>query len=350
MPRLETYSTAGLAVGRRLEFWNDLTCSTFTPNVSDPRDLQGFAPSLSRSTLGEVLLSEVRSAPSIVRHTSQHVARTRKAMFFLHVQTEGRSCNRQEGREAFLDVGDLTLLDNTRPYQMEFEAPSTLLVVGIPDPLIRRHLPHPESAAARAIRRCDPLAALLVDLLGRLWALCQTDEARLNHAVECSLLSMIGAVYAGTPLGRGELNAGPEFRRLRILRFIEDHLGDADLGPTKIASALGTTPRNVHLTFSQGEETLCRYIQRRRLEECARIFADRAQQARTVSDVAFHLGFSSLTHFGKVFHDHFGVAATEYRAQRIREQPAAPSSAVVLAAKTSEPDHLESAAFAVAER
>jgi AraC-like DNA-binding protein len=320
MPRLETFSTTGLAVGRRLDFWNDLTCSTFTPNVCDPRDLQCFEPSLARSAVGSVLLGEVRSFPSVVRHTSQHVAQTRMAMFFLHVQLDGSSCNRQDGREACLDPGDFTLLDNTRPYQMAFEEPGTALVVGIPDRLMRRHLSHPENVVALPTRRCDPLAGLLVDMLGRLWSLCNADSARLNESVESALLSLIAAAYAGIPLARADASQLPECRRLRIVRFVEEHLGDPDLGPAKIASALRMTARNVHMTFSQGEATLSRYILRRRLEECARLLADPARRGRKISDIAFDLGFSSLTHFGKVFHEHFGMTASEYRHEGVPER------------------------------
>lgn len=327
MPRLETFSTASLAPGRRLDFWNDLTCSTFTPNVTDPRDPRSFEPSLSCAAVGEVLLSEVHSSPAIVRHTSQHVAKTHQAMFFLHVQLQGRTGNRQDGREACLNAGDFTLFDNTRPYQMVCDEPNTVLVVGVPDRLIRRHLSHPESVVALAIRRTDPLACLLVDMLERLWALCTSDLARLNSFAESALLSLIGAAYEGTPLARAEGTQSPAWRRLRIVRFVEAHLGDADLNPTKIAAALRMTPRNVHLTFSQGEETLGRYIVRRRLEACARILSDPAHKSRTISDVAFDHGFSSLTHFGKVFHDQFGKTASEYRQERLREAAAAPQPA-----------------------
>lgn len=319
MRRLETFSTTGLAAARRLEFWNDLTCSTFSPNVCDPRDLQCFEPRLSRAAVGQVLLSEVRSFPSVIRHTAEHVARSRKAMFFLHMQLDGRSGNRQEGREACLQAGDFALVDNTRPYQLAIEEPSTVLIVGIPDSLLRRHLPHPESVVALAVRRHDALAGLLVDMLGRLWALCNSDVERLNDSIESALLSLIGAAYAGIPVARADGAGGSEWRRLRILRYVEEHLGDAELGPATIAVALRTTPRNVHMTFSQGEETLCRYILRRRLEECARILGERAHLGRTISDVALDLGFASLTHFGKVFHDHFGMTASEYRHERSRE-------------------------------
>jgi AraC-like DNA-binding protein len=313
MAQLETFSTFGLAPRRRLDFWNDLACSTFTPIVADPRDLEAFQPSLTRASVGELLLSEVHSCPSVVRHTAEHVARTREAMFFLHAQLEGRSINRQDGREARLDRGDFTLFDNKRPYQMTFDEPNAVLVVGIPDRLLRRHLAHPESVVAIPMHRGDPLVGLFTDFLQRLWALLSSDAAPMNQGVGSALLSLIGGAYASVPQAHAAGASIPECRRLRIVRYVEDHLGDADLGPVKIATAFRTTPRNLHMLFSRGGETLCRYILRRRIEECARILADRAHLARTISDVAFDLGFSSLTHFGKVFHDQLGMSPSEYR-------------------------------------
>jgi AraC-like DNA-binding protein len=318
MARLETFSTSGLAPRRRLEFWNDLACSTFTPIVADPLDLEAFRPSLARASVGEVLLSEVHSSPSVVRHTPEHVARTRQAMFFLHAQLEGRSANRQDGREAYLEPGDFTLFDNKRPYQMTFEEPTAVLVVGIPDGLMRRHVAHPESVTALPMRRGDPLVGFFTDFLQRLWALCGSDAAPVNHGVGNALLNLIAGAYASVPRSHADGASSSESRRLRVVRYVEDHLGDGDLGPVKIAAAFRTTPRNVHLLFSRGGETLCRYILRRRVEECARILADRAHLARTISDVAFDLGFSSLTHFGKVFHDQYGMSPSEYRSVKAR--------------------------------
>ena len=327
MGRLETFSTSGLAPRRRLEFWNDLTCNTFTPIVTDPHDLDAFRPSLTRASVGEVLLSEVRSSPSVVRHTPEHVARTRQAMFFLHAQLEGRSVNRQDGREARLEPGDFALFDNKRPYQMNFDEPTSVLVVGIPDRPMRRHLAHPESVAALPMRRGDPLVGLFTDFLQRLWALLGSDAPVTNQGVGNALLSLIGGAYASVPHAHADTASLPECRRLRIVRYVEDHLGDADLGPVKVAAAFRTTPRNLHMLFSRGGETLCRYILRRRVEECERVLADHAQLARTISDVAFDLGFSSLTHFGKVFHDQFGMSPTEYRNRHARATPAALASA-----------------------
>ena len=60
-------------------------------------------------------------------------------------------------------------------------------------------------------------------------------------------------------------------------------------------------------------ETVTQYIQRRRLEECARALIDAPVRDRLVTEIAFDYGFNSLTHFGRVFRNQFGLTPSEYR-------------------------------------
>ena len=121
MPRLETFSTAELPPHRRLEYWNDLTGSAFTPLVTDPVDRRAFVGRLTRTQIGAIRLAEARSEPAVVRHSRQHVARTREALYMLCLQLDGVSINRQQGRESVLRYGDFHLLDSTRPYEVSFQ-------------------------------------------------------------------------------------------------------------------------------------------------------------------------------------------------------------------------------------
>jgi AraC-like DNA-binding protein len=101
--------------------------------------------------------------------------------------------------------------------------------------------------------------------------------------------------------------------RIRIVNYIEAHLGDPDLTPMRVAEACKMTPRYLHHLFSNESETVARYILRRRLEECSRALKTPAQRGRTVTSIAFDYGFNSPTHFGRVFRARFGTTPREYR-------------------------------------
>src|SRR5690348_15188454 len=102
----ETFATDEVEPARRLEFWNEVACNTFTPVVADPVDIASFSASLTRTQVGGLRISEVRSEPATIRHRLSEVARSQDSSFFLVVQLEATSINRQSDRDAKLLPGD----------------------------------------------------------------------------------------------------------------------------------------------------------------------------------------------------------------------------------------------------
>jgi AraC family transcriptional regulator, positive regulator of tynA and feaB len=312
MMGLEKYSTAGVTLQHRVEYWNQV-CGKYTPMETTPVDVRTFAPSLTRGALGHLRFTEANWSPAIVRHSSAHVARTREACFYVHLQLEGNSIHKQDGREAQLSRGDFTILDNTRPYQLTFETPNKVLVLAIPESLMRRQLACPESIVGMRMCYDENLVKVFFDFVQGVWRECGAGVDTVAPALSQALLHLLSSTYARVAEAYEPKSATYEDRRSRLLSYIEEHLGDSELSPATIAATFRTSPRSLHMIFSRGPETLSRYILRRRLEECAVILKNPLQQARSISDIAFDNGFSSCTHFGKVFREQFGTTPTEYR-------------------------------------
>ncbi len=314
MLQFETFSTAGLDPRRKIEYWNDTAAASFTPLVSDPVDLRNFAGRLSRTRLGDMTVAEVYSDAQTVRHSRLHVARSRVAMFFVHLMLEGESVSRQDGREARLMPGEFTLCDTTRAYEILFKSPNRMFVVGIPQTLLRRHIACPESVVAVPMSGDSGLSGLLSHFLRDFWQRCREDfDESVAPRIMRATLDLLASAYAGLPQAQSDRSSLATAQRLRIVNFIEAHLGDPDLTPMRVAGACKMTPRYLHHLFSQEPETVARYILRRRLEECSRALTLAAQGKRTVTEIAFDFGFNSPTHFGRVFRDRYGVTPREYR-------------------------------------
>jgi AraC-like DNA-binding protein len=317
MSQLESFSTAGLDPRRKLEYWNDAVCATFAHNLSDPLDPRTFCGKLSRTSLGDFRLAEVYSDAQTVRHLRAHVARARTATFFLHMQLEGESLSRQDGREALLSPGDFTLCDTARPYEILFRGPNRMFVLGIPDTVLRRHLACPESVVAVPMRGDAGLSGLLSHFLRDFWSGYREDDfdASVTSRITRAILDLMASAYTVLPQSNSDRSSLATAHRIRIVNYIEAHLGDPDLTPMRVAEACKMTPRYLHHLFSNESETVARYILRRRLEECSRALTIPAQRGRTVTSIAFDYGFNSPTHFGRVFRARFGTTPREYRRQ-----------------------------------
>jgi AraC-like DNA-binding protein len=314
MVQFETFSTVGLDPRRKIECWNDFASDSFTPLVSDPVDPRSFNGHLARTGVDGLQLAEVYSDPQLVRHSRAHVARSRDAMFFVHMQLEGECVARQDGRDAVLRPGDFALCDTTRPYELVFDTPNRMFVLGIPGNVMHRYVGSPESVVSIHMPGNRGVSGLMSVLLRSFWndfrrQLDTTQAPRVLHAV----LDLMSSAYSTVPqalVARSSLAAA---HRVRILSYIEAHLGDPDLTPTSIAQACRITTRYLHHLFSNESETVARYILRRRLEECSKALNTHSQRGRTVTAIAFDYGFNSPTHFGRTFRARFGVTPREYR-------------------------------------
>jgi AraC-like DNA-binding protein len=237
-----------------------------------------------------------------------------EAAFFLVLQLEGTSVYRQDEREAKLSQGDFTICASTRPYVVTPPASGRSLVIAIPDTLMRRHLTCPDDVVAVRMAGSRGMTGVLSDFIKSFWD-CRADAADPAVALRMSytLLDLIAAAYSVSPHARHEQSSLVAAHRVRIAGYIEAHLRDPQLSPTIVARACKITVRYLHHLFSTGTETVTQYIQRRRLEECARALIDAPVRDRLVTEIAFDYGFNSLTHFGRVFRQQFGLTPSEYR-------------------------------------
>lgn len=265
--------------------------------------------------LGELLATEVDSE-SQARQVRAAGARMHPPRFFVHLLLEGEGIARQDGREALLRSGDFTLCDGARHYEISCPDGSRMLVLGIPTAQLRRHLACPESLAATPIRAVGGVGGLLSGLLRSYWRECrQSLDAEPAEQIAVAVLDLLGASYAQVPRTLTERSSRGTAHRIRIINYIHAHLYDSELTPAEIARACRITTRYLHYLFSDGEETVTRYILRRRLEACAQALLADSQLGRTVTAIAFDHGFNSATHFGRVFRAHFGMTPREYRAR-----------------------------------
>jgi AraC family transcriptional activator of tynA and feaB len=317
MTPLEILSTADQPQHRRLEYWNDLTSIAFTPLVSDPVDRRGFVGCLTRTRLGDIRVSEVRSDPATVRHSRQHVARAREALLMLCLQLDGVSFTRQQGRESVLHSGDFHLLDSGRPYEVCFQETNRMLVLSIPQHALARRMANPEGVIGMRVCGKSGVPGLLSSLLGRFWKERESsDERFLSPHFSEAILDLIASAYGGnSPAEAGTSIAVA--RREQVRGYIEAHLHEPTLTPAAVAQAVHLSARRLHQLFEPGGETVGSYILRRRLEECARAISDGSQRGRTVTEIAFLHGFNNASHFGRVFREHFGSTPTDYRRKNL---------------------------------
>jgi AraC-like DNA-binding protein len=100
----------------------------------------------------------------------------------------------------------------------------------------------------------------------------------------------------------------------RIMAFIEDQLGDPDLGPERIAAAHYISTRYLHKLLHDEGRTVAGWVRTRRLEQCQRDLRDPRLAGQPVSAIGARWGFPDAAHFSRVFRAKYGSSPREYRA------------------------------------
>ncbi len=316
MAQLITFNTDDVPANQRIQYWNDVSSAATTPLVADPLDKQHFSARLDVADLGRLKISEIRSTPTIVRHSRQHVAMSREPQYLVGLQLEGAHCFRQSGRETLLREGDFAVFDSTLPFEILTTGPHRLLVLGFPHQMLKRSISRPEALLGLRMRGDADLSGLVSRFIRSFWSdyrdqLDTVPPSRITNAI----LGLLGSAY-GLPEARSE-SSKSEVWRARIKEHIEAHLDNGDLTPAQVASALHISTRYLHRLFDEGDETLARHIQNRRLEECAEDLADPAQRGRSVTEIALSHAFNNPSHFSRIFRARYNTTPREYRAARL---------------------------------
>ena len=321
MGQFETFSTSGQPTRSRAAYWNRLMSKSFAAATFAPLDPANFSAEVTRTRIGDAWLVEVSSAGGTVRLTGSGGGTAAAppqagSTYRLNLMLEGSSVDRQWGRECLLEPGDFAIYASGpgEIFEATHAGPVRKLLLGIQDHTLRRYVPCPERVIALRVAGNTGVGGLVSNLLRDFWRGCREQpnemtQPRLLHAI----LELVAVAYANTQQAAACPSQSAAFHKGQILAYIESHLSTADLTPTRIATALHMTPRNLHYLFASEGETVARYILRRRLEESIRALTSMPAQQRTLTEIALDLGFGSVTHFGRAFRRFYGVTPSEYR-------------------------------------
>lgn len=317
---MRSYTTKSVPRGAKVAFWNGLHSRLFQPVQITPQDSLTFDAEAGTEALGPVTFTRTSSPPATIE-LNETPREELPLRYTLLLPLAGNLHIAHHGVETELEVGDFAVIDTRPPSRLSFAQPNQSIILSLTPATLAAHLADMERLCGVPVHGDAGMGRVAGEMIKCLWQELVVGglPSEMGATIASNLLDVIATAYAAEH--RIDIHGATraKARKLQVKRFVETHLRDARLSPKFIADSLQLSSRYVRLLFAEEEEHLSSYILRRRLEKCAEQIRRTAWTRTTISDIALSWGFSSMSHFARVFRAHYGMTAREYR--RLSAEP-----------------------------
>lgn len=308
---LGSLTTSGLSPTKQVQVWSDALTDLCGRFDIDPLGASKFDGRINYTSVSRLRLCRIEASQHRISHTAARVRGSEHPYVKILFQTHGISHFEQDGSRIEIAPGDCVVYDVSCPHSIVSPAFTRHDVVIVPKELLRER-----GFGVGNLAACKLSARNGTGLIAHNFVQAAFNEAaRLspNNAagVADSLIDLLLLPLRDADLAPDRV--GPEAMYVRAQGFIREHLRDPELSIDQISTALHCTKRYLHMLFSDRGMTVSDYIWQARLHHCRQELG--GQSGKTITDVAFSWGFSSSSHFSRVFRKYFGVVPSAIHKQ-----------------------------------
>jgi AraC-like DNA-binding protein len=311
-----TMSTDQVSPRDRVPYWSDWIDRLFCGLKSDLYGDTEFDGHIATALAGDVVLTRLESNRHRVMRSAQCARASEVGYLKIVAPFLGCAGVEQKGREAWIAPGEWSIYDTTDTYAVSNPVRVEHLIVMVPKAHLAERGLAIDELMARRLGGSGGIARVTLETMRSAWRelpAMSEDAARslgevITQCVHLSLLDLAGCGTAATQR---------EALRERIKQHVMRHLADPELSVDQIARALNCSRRHLYNAFADEPDGVAGYLLARRLEACRAAFDDPKAAERSITEIAFGHGFSSMAHFSRVFRAHAGVSPSEYRRERV---------------------------------
>jgi AraC family transcriptional activator of tynA and feaB len=299
----------------RVQYWSDALvklCGKFDVDALGASSLEGHVDytTVSRLILCQIEVSQHRTVLPV--SGVKTCAHPYVKMLF---QTKGISYFERNGRRIELTPGDCLAYNVSLPHTIISPRYTQHEVVIVPTELLRERGFNAAEITESKLSARSGSGRIAHEFMRAAFGEVPKLSPRVAVRVADTLLDLVLLPLREVDAAHGRSSPAAVYAQAQV--YIREHLRDPDLSIERISASLGYTKRYLHMIFSDSGITVSDYIWRARLQNC-REELERAEARKSITDVAFSWGFSSSSHFSRVFRNYFGIVPSAIlKAQRV---------------------------------
>jgi len=209
-----------------------------------------------------------------------------------------------------VNPGEIYLWDSEKPCAFESMGLSTQIEICVPKERIHQ-LTGGKTLSPNVISGTTGIGAVLGQFLETAMDNAADFSGDQNDTVSEIAIQLILSGFSHQPKVQPTSHRSQNL--LRVQQYIEKNLMDSQLSPTLVAEENRISVRYLHLMFAQSSTTFSKYLNGRRIARIQAELQNRSASNQTLTQLAFHYGFSSSAQFSRVFKRVCGQTPRSYR-------------------------------------
>jgi len=219
------------------------------------------------------------------------------------------------GCDVTLGTGDAVTVSAAEPASCIHPSPGQAFRLRMPSAVLSGLVPGFEDGLGQLVSKSSGVLGLLIRYLSGLTDPQSPLSPPLHDLATTHIHDLLAAVLgAKRDVMEVAEERGISAARLQAVKAdILKSLGSRDLSLNALAARHRVTPRYVQRLFEREGTSLTDFVLGERLARVHLLLRDSRHAQRTISDIAFEVGFGDLSYFNRAFRKRFGMTPSEWR-------------------------------------
>ncbi|HXT06095.1 MAG TPA: helix-turn-helix domain-containing protein [Roseiarcus sp.] len=316
------FDTRAMPAGTGRRAWRDAICEIYLQVDCETESDKEYVGFVQEARFGGVTITDTLISPQIISRRHRHIGRFDKDCYYIGIEHLGAVDIRQAGSSFVLRPGRGSLYYANEPYELHCEVMSRQFWIELPRADFDRRF---ETGRPPMLKHFD-----LHRGLGRVAAEFCATLAKEGVSVDAAsrvklgeqFMDILALALIAEPDRQAAAERSVQHARLQSVKaYIEANLGDPNLSPATIAKQSGISLRYLHYLFRQLDMTVSDWLRLRRLGRCHNLLASPQHADKSITEIAYSMGFNSSSHFSNLFRAQYHVRPSDVRIAPVAARP-----------------------------
>lgn len=311
------FSTDTLDRAKRYAAWRDAICDVYVHvnvKADDPDNYDGF---IRETQFGNVALTDCLLSRQHISRRKTHLSKLDKDCYYVQFIQTG-SINVLQSDAAFHTSAGLgALFCASEPYDLQCMGKVRSYYLEIPRAAFGSRFANGQAPLAATMSTGGGLGRIAVEFCSMLASQGTGLETGIRARLGEELMDVLALAFESAHRDEPMTEQVVQKARLRSVKaWIEDHLCDPSLSPELIARSNGISLRYLHALFRLEGHSVSNWVWNRRIELGHDMLLRSDHNARSLTEIAYRIGFSSSSHFSTMFRRRFGIRPSDVTRNR----------------------------------